>query len=71
MITKNAKLLAYSALRRKLKRPPPKMKKFIEELKRRHVIKATLSYLVVAWVLLEVSALLLPMFEAQIGRAHV
>lgn len=40
------------------------MKKFIEELKRRHVIKASLAYLVVAWVLLEVFALLLPMFEA-------
>ena len=40
------------------------MKKFIEELKRRHVIKAALAYLVVAWVLLEVFALLLPMFEA-------
>jgi TolB-like protein len=40
------------------------MKKFIEELKRRHVIKASLAYLVVAWVLLEVFSFLLPMFEA-------
>ena len=33
MLTKGAKLLAYSALRRKLTRPPRKMKKFIEENK--------------------------------------
>jgi len=40
------------------------MKKFIEELKRRHVIKSALAYLVVAWVLLQVLQFLLPLFEA-------
>ena len=40
------------------------MKNFIQELKRRHVIKASLAYLVIAWVLLEGLAFLLPMFGA-------
>jgi TolB-like protein len=40
------------------------MKKFIEELKRRNVIKASLAYLVVTWVLLQVFSLLLPMLGA-------
>ena len=35
------------------------MKKFIEELKRRNVIKASLAYLVVAWILLQVATTLL------------
>ncbi len=38
--------------------------KFFDELKRRNVIKASLAYLVVAWVLLQVVEFLLPMFEA-------
>jgi len=38
------------------------MKKFIKELNRRHVIKASLAYLVVSWVLLEVLSILLPLF---------
>jgi len=40
------------------------MKKFIEELKRRNVIKASLAYLVIAWVLLQVFQFLLPMLGA-------
>jgi TolB-like protein/Tfp pilus assembly protein PilF len=40
------------------------MKKFIEELKRRNVIKASLAYLVIAWVLLQVFEILLPMLGA-------
>ena len=40
------------------------MKKFIEELKRRNVIKATLAYLVVAWVLLQFFAIILPIVDA-------
>ena len=38
--------------------------KFIEELKRRNVIKATIAYLVVAWVLIQVLTNILPIFEA-------
>ena len=40
------------------------MKKFIEELKRRNVIKATLAYLVVAWVLLQFFTIILPIVDA-------
>ena len=40
------------------------MKNLIKELKRRHVIKASLAYLVVAWVLLEGFSFLLPMLGA-------
>ena len=40
------------------------VKKFIEELKRRNVIKSALAYLVVAWVLLQVFQMLLPMVDA-------
>ncbi|NNM22729.1 MAG: hypothetical protein HKO54_04175 [Flavobacteriaceae bacterium] len=36
------------------------MSKFIQELKRRNVIKAALAYVVVAWVLLQVLSILLP-----------
>jgi TolB-like protein len=41
------------------------VKKFIEELKRRNVIKATIAYLVVAWILLQVFTILLPIVDAQ------
>ena len=40
------------------------MKKFIEELKRRHVIKSTVAYLVFAWLLLQVFTILLPILKA-------
>ena len=40
------------------------MGKFFEELKHRNVIKSSLAYLVVAWVLLQVFSLLLPMVNA-------
>ena len=40
------------------------MKKFIEELKRRNVIKATIAYLVVAWILQQVFTNLLPLVDA-------
>ncbi len=40
------------------------MKNFIKELKRRHVIKASLAYLVIAWILLEGFSFLLPMLGA-------
>ena len=36
------------------------MNKFLEELKRRNVIKSTIAYLVVAWILLQVFTVLLP-----------
>ncbi|MGB5665066.1 tetratricopeptide repeat protein [Eudoraea sp.] len=36
---------------------------FIDELKRRNVIKATIAYIVVAWVLLQVLTSVLPNFE--------
>ena len=38
--------------------------KFFEELKRRNVIKATIAYIVVAWVLLQVISIVLPNFGA-------
>ena len=38
--------------------------KYISELKRRNVIKSGIAYLVVAWVLLQVFSILLPLFEA-------
>jgi TolB-like protein/Tfp pilus assembly protein PilF len=40
------------------------MSKFLNELKRRNVIKATIAYLVVAWVLLQVFTVLLPILSA-------
>ena len=40
------------------------MKKFIEELKRRNVIKASLAYLVIAWIIIQVAIAVLPTFGA-------
>ena len=40
------------------------MGKFIEELKRRNVVKSALAYLVVAWVLIQVFTTLLPIVDA-------
>jgi len=40
------------------------MGKFFEELKRRNVIKAAIAYVVVAWVLLQVAALVIPIVNA-------
>ena len=40
------------------------MKKFIEELKRRNVIKASLAYLVIAWIIVQVAQAVLPTFGA-------
>ncbi|MFZ9030603.1 MAG: tetratricopeptide repeat protein [Robiginitalea sp.] len=40
------------------------MGKFIEELKRRNVLKSALAYLVVAWVLIQVFTTLLPIVDA-------
>jgi len=40
------------------------MSKFLNELKRRNVIKSTIAYLVVAWVLLQVFTVLLPILSA-------
>ena len=37
---------------------------YLNELKRRNVIKSGIAYLVVAWVLLQVFSILLPLFEA-------
>ena len=39
------------------------LKKFIRELKRRHVIKSALAYLAVAWILLQVFSILLPLID--------
>jgi TolB-like protein len=38
--------------------------KFFDELKRRNVIKATMAYIVIAWVLMQVLTLILPIFLA-------
>jgi TolB-like protein len=40
------------------------MKKFIEELKRRNVIKASLAYLVISWIIVQVAQAVLPTFGA-------
>lgn len=37
------------------------MKKFLQELKRRNVLKASLSYVAISWALLQVGALVLPL----------
>jgi TolB-like protein/lipoprotein NlpI len=39
-------------------------RRFISELKRRNVPRAALAYLVVAWMIIQVSSILLPTFEA-------
>ncbi len=41
------------------------MSKFYKELKRRNVIKSTIAYLVVAWVLLQVATILLDIFHSE------
>ena len=38
--------------------------KFFDELKLRNVIKATMAYIVVAWVLIQVLTVILPVFQA-------
>jgi TolB-like protein/Tfp pilus assembly protein PilF len=40
------------------------MATFLDELKRRNVVKVAVAYAVVAWLLIEVSSVLLPAFEA-------
>ena len=40
------------------------LNKFFLELKRRNVIKAALAYLAIAWILLQVFSILLPMVDA-------
>jgi len=40
------------------------MNKFLNELKRRNVIKATIAYLVVAWIIIQVAIAVLPTFGA-------
>jgi len=40
------------------------IKKYIAELKRRHVFKAGIAYLIVAWVIAEVASLAFSTFEA-------
>ena len=40
------------------------MNNFFEELKRRNVIKSAIAYLVVAWILLQVFTVLLPIVNA-------
>ena len=41
-----------------------KLNKFISELKRRHVLKSTIAYLAIAWVLVQIASIVLPTFEA-------
>ncbi len=40
------------------------IKKFIAELKRRHVFKSAVAYLVVAWLIAQVASIVLPTFDA-------
>lgn len=39
------------------------MKKFLEELQRRNVIKASISYLVVGWLILQVASIVFPILD--------
>ena len=39
-------------------------KKYLEELKRRHVFKASLAYILVAWLVVQVASIVLPTFNA-------
>lgn len=40
------------------------LKKLITELKRRNVIKASVAYLVVSWLILQIASIILPAFDA-------
>jgi tetratricopeptide (TPR) repeat protein len=41
-----------------------KLSKFISELKRRHVLKSTIAYLAIAWVVVQIASTVLPTFDA-------
>ena len=41
-----------------------KFSKFISELNRRNVFKATIAYLAIAWVIIQISSVILPAFDA-------
>ena len=41
-----------------------KFNKLISELKRRHVFKATIAYLAISWVIIQIASILLPAFNA-------
>ncbi|MBT8384942.1 MAG: hypothetical protein KJO83_04430, partial [Bacteroidia bacterium] len=41
-----------------------KLSKLISELKRRHVFKATIAYLAISWVIIQIGSILLPTFNA-------
>lgn len=41
-----------------------KLKPYIEELKRRNVVKAGVAYLIVAWLIAQIASIVLPTFEA-------
>ncbi len=47
------------------------MKKFIQELQRRNVIKAALAYMVFAWVIIQVSSIVLPIFGASVNVVRI
>lgn len=40
------------------------LKKYIEELKRRNIFKGAIAYLIVAWLILQVASIILPVFNA-------
>ena len=40
------------------------LKKYIKELKRRHVFKAGIAYIIVAWLIAQVASIVLPTFNA-------
>ena len=41
-----------------------KLKQYWIEIQRRHVVKAGIAYLIVAWLILQVLSILLPLFKA-------
>ena len=41
-----------------------RFRKFISELSRRNVFKATIAYLAVAWVVIQIASVVLPAFDA-------
>ena len=41
-----------------------KLRKLISELKRRHIIKSTIAYLAISWVIIQIASTILPTFDA-------
>lgn len=47
------------------------MSRFLNELKRRNVVKSTIAYLVVSWIIIQVALAVLPTFNAPDGAVRI